>query len=247
MIPRLVFTCIVFCLSLSRAWGDVADQSGADANMVARNAFIPLHSTKSPQHTNASLFSGTSKGSMFAPPVRQPRSTATRRRPQFGDHHAQIQRILDLIAQAEAGPMGYDAVQYSARIKPPKPPTQMTLAEIERWTRSTPRQQHAIGRYQFIPATLRRLTRHQNLTPDTRFSPEVQDALAHQLLKEAGLNGFTKGKIGRRDFMLNLAKIWAGLPLASGRSYYSGVANNKATISWDRFLSEMTRIFPNRA
>ena len=55
------------------------------------------------------------------------------------------------------------------------------------------------------------------------------------------------GTMTRGDFMLNLAKIWAGLPTATGRSYYKGVANNKATISWDHFYREITTLFPGQA
>ena len=64
-------------------------------------------------------------------------------------------KLRSLIALAEAGAAGYDAVQYAARIKPPKRPTQMTLADIIRWIEDTPGQHHAIGRYQIIPSTLR--------------------------------------------------------------------------------------------
>ena len=152
-------------------------------------------------------------------------------------------RLRHLVGYAEARRDGHDAVQYGARIRPAKKPTQMTLAEIEAWTRATPGQHHAIGRYQFIPKTLRRLTRQAGFAGSTRFTPAVQDALADMLLEEAGFTAFRKGQLGRRAFMRNLAQIWAGLPLANGRSYYHGHAGNRATITWASFDTEIRRIF----
>ncbi|MBY6137668.1 hypothetical protein KUV61_17670 [Nocardioides marinus] len=177
----------------------------------------------------SSLFRGRSGGGLFAPILRAPPS---------------IKRLLDLIASAEAGKAQYDAVQYGARRKPPKKPTQMTIAEINAWIDATPGQPHAIGRYQFIPATLRRLVRHQGVKPQARFSPELQDQLAHQLIEEAGYSAFLASEMPRKTFMLNLAKIWAGLPVASGKSYYEGYAGNSASLTYAHFKSEMARIFP---
>ena len=48
--------------------------------------------------------------------------------------------LKSLIAWAEAGPKGYDAVQYGAKRLPPQRPTQMTIGEIYRWIDRTPGQ-----------------------------------------------------------------------------------------------------------
>ena len=178
----------------------------------------------------ASLFRGRSSGGLFAPILSAPPS---------------VKQLFDLIASAEAGKAQYDAVQYGAKRKPPKKPTQMTIAEINAWIDATPGQPHAIGRYQMIPATLRRLVKHQGVKPQTRFSPELQDQLAHQLVEEAGYSAFLQGEMPRKTFMLNLAKIWAGLPTSSGKSYYEGYAGNSASLTWRHFQAEMQRIFPS--
>ncbi|UWQ57870.1 hypothetical protein K3722_15445 [Leisingera caerulea] len=178
----------------------------------------------------ASLFRGRSGGGLFAPVLKAPPS---------------VKRLLDLIASAEAGKAQYDAVQYGATRKPPKKPTNMTIAEINAWIDATPGQPHAIGRYQMIPATLRRLVRHQGVKPQARFSPELQDQLAHQLIEEAGYSAFLQSEMPRKTFMLNLAKIWAGLPVSSGKSYYEGYAGNSASLTWAHFNTEMQRIFPS--
>jgi muramidase (phage lysozyme) len=120
----------------------------------------------------------------------------------------------------------------------------MTLGEIYDWIAATPGQPHAIGRYQFIPATLRRVAERRGYGPGARFSPEVQDSLALVLLEEAGLTAFRGGALDRRAFMGRLARIWAGLPLPNGRSYYEGHAGNRATMSWDAFEDGMARIWP---
>ena len=184
------------------------------------------------------LFAGTVGNSLFAPyPVRQKAPLTSSA---LGGPAAQI---LDLIARAEAGRAGYDAVVWAARIKPPKPPTQMTLGEIDDWIRATPRQHHAIGRYQFIPSTLRRLVAMTGAGRDQPFTPAYQDQLAAILLAEAGIHAYHDRQIGRITFMNNLAKIWAGLPSASGRSHYHGVAGNKATMSWAQYAAEMAAIY----
>jgi hypothetical protein len=153
-------------------------------------------------------------------------------------------RLLALIARAEAGPADYDAVQHGARVPPPEPPTELTLDQIDAWIAATPGQPHAIGRYQFIPDTLRRLVRAEGLPPQTVFVPGVQDRLAKVLLQEAGLADFRAGDLPRAEFMHNLARIWAGLPLPNGRSYYEGHAGNSATMTWADFEGTMRQIWP---
>lgn len=198
-----------------------------------------------------SLFSGREANSFFAPRERVVAEEAVIRRPMvarnapvYEGQHDYLYRIRQLIQNAESRRDGYDAVQYGAKIRPSKRPTQMTIAEIYDWIKATPRQPHAIGRYQFIPKTLRRLVVQLDLSPDTRFSPRVQDRLADLLLAEAGMAEFRAGELSRHGFMNNLAKIWAGLPNSSGRSHYHGYAGNKASMSWSRFDREMAQIFP---
>lgn len=165
--------------------------------------------------------------------------------PKGGVARGAVAKLMQLIASAEAGSAQYDAVQHAAKVRPQKLPTQLTLGEIYDWIARTPGQQHAIGRYQFIPATLKRLARQIGAERGERFSPALQDRLAHQLLEEAGLSAVMAGKMDRRDFMHNLSKIWAGLPTSTGKSYYHGLAGNRAVLSWARFDAEMARIFPS--
>jgi len=122
----------------------------------------------------------------------------------------------------------------------------MTLDEIFAWIKATPGQPHAIGRYQFIPTTLRRVVMRTGIKMSAQFTPAVQDQLADVLLAEAGLHKFRRGDLGRKAFMNNLAKIWAGLPNSTGKSHYDGYAGNKAAVSWARFEAVIAQIEPGR-
>lgn len=219
----------------------------ADVAPLISMAAAPLFSGSSGATADAvrtatgSLFSGTGVG-YFAPlPPR------TREDPVIGralSGSSPVAQLLSLIARVEAGSAGYDAVQHGARIRPSRPPTQMTLGDIETWTIATPGQPHAIGRYQFIPPTLRRVAQIRGFGPEVRFTPEVQDTLALVLLEDAGLRAFEAGQMPRRQFMHNLARIWAGLPLPNGRSYYEGYAGNSAHMSWETFEQGVDQIWP---
>ena len=139
--------------------------------------------------------------------------------------------------------MGYDAVNMGARTQPPARPTRLTVAEVFAWIEATPGQPHAIGRYQFIPSTLARLVEIEGVPLDAPFSPVLQDRLAGRLLAEAGYADFLAGDLSRPRFMDRLAKIWAGLPLQTGKSAYHGYAGNRATISLAAFTRGMEAIF----
>ena len=208
---------------------------------TARGGVIPVKGTAFTA-PRSSLFIGRAEMGLFAdPPAHEPIYDDA---PYQGVGGADVVHIRHLIGQAESRRDGYDAVQHGARIKPAKRPTMMTLGEIYQWIGDTPGQPHAIGRYQFIPKTLLRVARKIGALPDQRFSPQLQDRLADVLLAEAGLHEFRAGKLSRVSFMNNLAKIWAGLPTSSGKSYYDGYAGNKASMTWARFDAEMARVEP---
>lgn len=154
-----------------------------------------------------------------------------------------IANLRNLIAHAEAGVGGYDAVQVGANVRPTVLPTSMTLDEIRAWVAASPGQPHAIGRYQFIPTTFERLAEATAMSGDRVFDPELQDRWANVLMLEAGYADFVSGQLSPAAFMDNLAAVWAGLPLASGLSAYDGIAGNHATISRVAFTRALTAIF----
>ena len=220
-------------------WAGLACPGQADPAIgslfSARQPLFSMQSESSEALSSASLFVDRSEGGLFAAlpgrldaPLRHGGTKAA--------------RLRDLIARAEAGRAGYDAVQHGARVKPPRRPTDMTLQDIYDWIEATPGQPHAIGRYQFIPPTLRHSAARLDLPASTRFSPAVQDRLADLLLGDAGLMKVKAGEMSTDTFMLNLAKIWAGLPIPSGRSYYDGVAGNKATMTFEAYATQVRGI-----
>ena len=223
------------CLMLLLMWPALAGAEGASL-FTAAAGHGPLFAARGPvavTTSRPSLFARAPATGLFAPLT-----------PRASPAGGQIGALFDLIASAEAGRDGYDAVQYGARIRPARPPTMMTVGEIYDWIAATPGQPHAIGRYQFIPATLRRVVRDQRVDLRETFSPALQDRLALQLLREAGLDEFLMGTLGRRAFMHRLAQVWAGLPLPSNRSFYEGHAGNRATLTWAVFDARMRSIFP---
>lgn len=155
-----------------------------------------------------------------------------------------ITNLRNLIAHAEAGAGGYDAVQVGASVRPEALPTAMTLDEIRAWVAASPGQPHAIGRYQFIPSTFERLAAATATSGNDIFDPELQDRWANALILEAGYADFVSGRLTPDAFMDNLAAVWAGLPLASGLSAYDGIAGNHATISRAAYSRALTAIFP---
>lgn len=188
-----------------------------------------------------SLFIGRVTGSLFEPAAPRLPSMPSIQSPKGEAGYLTV--IRNIIGRAESHLDGYDAIQHGAKRLPSKLPTAMTLGDIFAWIKATPGQPHAIGRYQIIPKTLARLVTELDLGPEVMFTPAVQDRLSDLLLLEAGLYEAREGQIPRREFMNNLAKIWAGLPTSSGKSHYHGYAGNKATMSWAEFEREMARIF----
>ena len=154
-----------------------------------------------------------------------------------------IEGLRKLIRFAESHRDGYNAIHHSAKRRPVKTPTEMTIGEILAWIDATPGQHHAIGQYQIIPTTLKRLIAKTGLPPTTKFSPKVQDFLGDMLILEAGYREFKSGQLPAAKFMDGLGKIWAGLPMANGRSAYHGKAGNRATITRAQFDAQMRQIF----
>lgn len=209
--------------------------AGLTGSLPARAPLLEWETGTAARARAASLFVEPAEGGLFA-------ALPARREAPLREGGQVAVRLRDLIARAEAGHAGYDAVQLGARIRPPRPPTAMTLQEIDNWIKATPGQPHAIGRYQFIPDTLRHSARRLGLPATTRFTPEVQDRLADLLLGDAGLRQVKRGEMRIETFMHNLARIWAGLPTASGRSYYHGHAGNRAVLGYDGYTRAVRQI-----
>ena len=240
MILLRTLLIVIFATCAQSGWSEVNSLFKTDTFQNSNSSIIPAHQTNDANAQASSLFIGQDGQSFFAPFPDRVRVT------QGGisiHQSAGVVGLRHIIGQAESRRDGYDAVQHGARIRPDKRPTQMTIGEIYAWIDATPGQPHAIGRFQFIPTTLRRVVAEVGFSRETIFSPRVQDQLADVLLAEAGIHRFDNGLIGRHQFMNNLAKIWAGLPTSNGKSHYDGYAGNKASMTWADFDSQMQQAF----
>jgi len=220
----LVLACALALPAHSDGWAPIS--TGAAWSSADRFSTAPAAASTSPQTTRRTV--------PFVRAVQQSQGPA-------------MDRLLTLISQAESPVRGYDAVHHQATVKPPKPPSQMTIAEIQTWVRATPGQPHAIGRNQIIPATFNRVVRALGLSGNTVYNRRTQDMMGRFLIEEAGYTDFVNGRISRDRFMDRLAAVWAGLPLPNGRSVYHGYAGNRATISRSEYTSAMAAIFPVRS
>lgn len=80
-----------------------------------------------------------------------------------------------------------------------------------------------VGRYQIVRKTMRKLRRDMGLKGDELFTPELQDRMAMELMRQRGLEKWRNGEITDKQFLTNLSKEWASLPLPGGtRSAYGG-------------------------
>ena len=95
-------------------------------------------------------------------------------------------------------------------------------------------QLYAVGRYQFIPSTLRWAVRHSDVSPLDMFTPEVQDKLAVALImyKRPAIGAYIRGNHDLLGWALNeMAKEWASIEYRNGRGYYDHVGGNRAHIT----------------
>jgi len=101
----------------------------------------------------------------------------------------------------------------------------------------------AIGRYQLLDDTLDGLVDRMGLSGNERFSPELQDRLALQLARDAGMDDWIAGRISDERFAENLSQVWAGLPRdGSNESYYAGVQGNRARLDWNTVMASLRGI-----
>ncbi|MGA7982612.1 MAG: conjugal transfer protein TraG, partial [Chromatiaceae bacterium] len=101
----------------------------------------------------------------------------------------------------------------------------------------------AIGRYQLLDDTLGGLVERLGLTGNERFTPALQDRMALELARDAGMDEWIGGRMSDTRFAQNLAQVWAGLPRdQSNQSHYAGVQGNRATADWDTVIASLRAI-----
>jgi hypothetical protein len=114
--------------------------------------------------------------------------------------------VLDLIASVEQGPEGYDSFNTSAG-KTPGKASEKTIGWLSKNAKG------AIGKYQQMPQFLLERAKRAGFDENTKFTPEVQDAITLNELKTShGMNDFLSGKITEEQFLQKISGTWRGLP-----------------------------------
>ena len=93
---------------------------------------------------------------------------------------------------------------------------------------------YAVGRYQFIPVTLRYAVAMSDVSPLDMFTPETQNKLFAALLdhKRPAVGAYIRGHHNHQGWALNeLAKEWASVEYRYGRGFYDHIGGNRAKIS----------------
>jgi len=139
------------------------------------------------------------------------------------------QKLLEQIAEGEgtskakALENGYKSeydvtLGYGAYVDDKQVPiSSMTLTQLMQLQRKMLRNKKnrlnssAVGKYQITRTTLKDLMRRMNLKGSEKFTPELQDKMAIELLKRRGLDKFVSGKISLKDFHNRISKEWASI------------------------------------
>ncbi|CAH0343714.1 hypothetical protein [Rhizobium sp. CECT 9324] len=95
----------------------------------------------------------------------------------------------------------------------------------KRWNSS------AIGRYQVVRTTLRKVRKTLGLDDTMKFSKDLQDAIALHLLDGRGLSKYLSGSMTEDTFLNNMAKEWASIPTTTGTGYYGNQSKTPVTPS----------------
>lgn len=93
---------------------------------------------------------------------------------------------------------------------------------------------YAVGRYQFIPATLRFAVRHSEVDELDMFTPETQDKLMAALIlyKRPAVGAYLRGDHDLLGWALDdMAREWASVEYRSGRGFYDHIGGNRAHIT----------------
>jgi len=154
----------------------------------------------------------------------------------FEDFHLQIKPLGDLISKGEGD---YNAVNRGYAGDTPGGIKGLTGLTFENYTVGQVidmqrRRVYAVGRYQFIPSTLRFAVAMSDVDELDMFTPDTQDKLfaALILFKRPAVGAYLRGNHDHIGWALNeLAKEWASVEYRHGRGFYDHVGGNRAHIT----------------
>ena len=150
--------------------------------------------------------------------------------------HERLKPLMDLIAQGEGN---YNSVNRGRAGDTPggieyvmgRTFDEYTVADVIRmqdWML------YAVGRYQFIPDTLRFAVAMSDVEMTDKFTPETQDRLMAALIlyKRPAIGAYLRGDHDYVGWALDeLAKEWASVEYRNGRGFYDHIGGNRAHIT----------------
>ena len=93
---------------------------------------------------------------------------------------------------------------------------------------------YAVGRYQFIPVTLRFAVAMSSVDMEDKFTPDIQDRLmaALVLYKRPAIGAYLRNDHDLIGWALDeLAKEWASVEYRNGRGFYDHIGGNRAHVT----------------
>ena len=173
-------------------------------------------------------------GAFYAPPASA--SEVYCPNPGYVSLEQRLKPLMDLIASSEGD---YNAINRGYAGDTPggiqwlkgRAFDSFTVGDVlymQRW------QIFAVGRYQFIPSTLRWAVRNSSVRESDMFTPEVQDTLMAALVtgKRPAVGAYLRGEHDLVGWALDeLAKEWASIEYRQGRGYYDHIGGNRAKIT----------------
>jgi hypothetical protein len=96
----------------------------------------------------------------------------------------------------------------------------------------------AIGAYQLEPDNIK-TTGIETDNWTNNMTPEVQDQLGGQLLKDKGFQDYLNGDIDEAAMANKITDVWAAFQKASGEGRYDKWGNNKAHITYDELIGKL--------
>jgi len=156
--------------------------------------------------------------------------------PNYDAPHKVLKPVLDLISKGEGD---YNAINRGRAGDTPGGIQRLKGYTFENFTVQQVmdmqrNELYAVGRYQFIPSTLRWAVAMSDVDPLDMFTPEVQDKLATALImyKRPAVGAYIRGNHDLEGWALNeMAKEWASIEYRNGRGYYDHIGGNRAHIT----------------
>lgn len=140
--------------------------------------------------------------------------------------------LLNLIVKGESDG-SYDPANYNKSYSATTKTVGEVLQDQQSFlkTRKDDKITSATGGPQFVYETLKEVVDSSGIDLKEKFTPELQNKIARELIKKRGLKDYLAGKISEDDFADKLAAEWASLPLRTGKSKYHGdKQGNRATV-----------------